>query len=121
MVLVMVCGAGMMACQSTSPDLAPATLRVMTWNIRHGEGLDGRVDLERIAAVIRASGADLVGLQEVDRGVRRTGGVDMPAELARLTGLAASVRNRPFSSSTINGGASVIERMAAANIAKVLV
>lgn len=43
-------------------------ITVMTYNIQHGRGVDtGVVDLERIAAVIRASGADIVGLQEVDR------------------------------------------------------
>ena len=40
---------------------------------------------------------------------------------SRLTGFVASVRKRPRSSSTINGGASVIDRIAAANMANVLV
>lgn len=65
----------------------PERLRVLTWNIHHGRGVDGEVDLERIAAVIRKVEPDLVALQEVDRGVRRTGRVDQPAELARRTGL----------------------------------
>lgn len=60
---------------------------VATYNIRHGRGLDDRVDLERIAGVIRNSGADLIALQEVDRFYRRSGEVDQPAELERLTGL----------------------------------
>jgi endonuclease/exonuclease/phosphatase family metal-dependent hydrolase len=59
----------------------------MAYNIHHGAGTDGVVDLERIAAVIRAADVDLVALNEVDRGVERTGGVDQPAELARLTGM----------------------------------
>ena len=42
-------------------------LVVMTFNIHHGEGVDGTVDLDSIAAVIRHAGADVVGLQEVDR------------------------------------------------------
>lgn len=62
-------------------------LRVMSYNIHHAEGLDGRVDVERIARVILDAKADLVGLQEVDRGVERTQRRDLPAELARLTGL----------------------------------
>lgn len=62
-------------------------LRVLCYNIHHGRGTDGKVDLERIAAVIRRVNPDLVALQEVDRGTRRTGGVDQTAELARLTGL----------------------------------
>ena len=63
----------------------PAVLRVLTYNIHHGEGLDGRLDLERIARIIRAADADLVALQEVDRGVARTKRVDQPAVLAQLT------------------------------------
>ncbi|NMM54672.1 endonuclease [Paenibacillus aquistagni] len=43
------------------------TLTIMSYNIRHGEGSDNVFDLDRIAEVIRASGADLIGLQEVDR------------------------------------------------------
>lgn len=67
----------------------PFTLRVLTYNIHHGEGMDGRIDLERIAAVIRDCDADLVALQEVDRGVQRSGQLDQPATLAALTGMQA--------------------------------
>jgi len=70
-----------------SPDITPVVLRVMTYNIHHAEGLDGKVDLERIANVIRQSNADIVALQEVDKNTRRTGGIDMPADLARRTGM----------------------------------
>jgi len=65
----------------------PATVRVLTYNIHHGAGMDGEVDLERIANVIRQARADLVALQEVDRGVERTGRVDQPERLAELTGM----------------------------------
>lgn len=65
----------------------PATLRVMSYNIHHGEGIDGKLDLERIARLIRDARADIVGLQEVDRGCARTQKRDLPAELAQLTGL----------------------------------
>lgn len=64
----------------------PAALRVMTYNLHHGEGVDGRLDLARIADVIRSADPDLVALQEVDRQTTRTGGVDQAAEYARLTG-----------------------------------
>ena len=61
---------------------------IATFNIRHGRGLDDRVDLERTAAVLRATQADLIVLQEVDRGMARTGGADQPARLAELSGTA---------------------------------
>lgn len=59
----------------------------MTYNIHHGEGLDGRVDLERIAKLITDARADLVGLQELDRNTARTQQRDVAAELGKLTGL----------------------------------
>lgn len=62
-------------------------LRVLSWNIHHGEGSDGKVNLERLAAVIQAQEPDVVMLQEVDSRCKRSGGVDQPAELARLTGM----------------------------------
>jgi endonuclease/exonuclease/phosphatase family metal-dependent hydrolase len=71
----------------TSAAPAPPTLRVMTYNIHHGEGIDKRVDLERIAQLITDAKADIVGLQEVDRGCERTQKRDLPAELALLTGM----------------------------------
>ncbi|MBM3852898.1 MAG: hypothetical protein FJ399_07045 [Verrucomicrobia bacterium] len=77
------CGPRLAAAPPSSP-----TFRVMCYNIHHGEGLDGKLDLERIAVLIREARADIVALQEVDRGVARTQQRDLPAELARLTGLA---------------------------------
>lgn len=63
------------------------TLRVVSYNIRHGRGMDGRVNLERTAGVLRALEPDLVGLQEVDERVGRSGGVDQAAELGGRLGL----------------------------------
>lgn len=51
-------------------DAAPPkgrAVKVLTYNIAHGVGHDGRLDLDRIAGVIRRSGADVVALQEVDK------------------------------------------------------
>lgn len=61
--------------------------RVLTWNIHHGEGVDGKLDLARQAAFIKNVDPDAVFLQEVDRKTKRTGGVDQAAEMGRLTGL----------------------------------
>jgi endonuclease/exonuclease/phosphatase family metal-dependent hydrolase len=64
-----------------------AALRVATFNIHHGAGLDGRVDLERIARAIGDTGAEVVGLQEVDRHFHeRSGFVDQAAWLAERLG-----------------------------------
>lgn len=64
---------------------AKKTLRVMTYNIHVGVGMDKKLDLQRIADVINRERPDLVGLQEVDRGVKRTEGKDEIAELAAMT------------------------------------
>jgi endonuclease/exonuclease/phosphatase family metal-dependent hydrolase len=66
-----------------------ARLTVLSYNIHHGAGMDGVVDLRRIAGVIQSANPDVVAVQEVDRGTKRTGGVDQAAELERLTGLKA--------------------------------
>lgn len=66
---------------------APVTLRVMSYNIHHGEGIDQKLDLERIAKLITDAKADVVALQEVDRGTVRTQKRDLPAELSKLTGM----------------------------------
>ncbi len=53
-------------------------------------GTDGVLDIGRTANVILETGADLIGLQEVDRGLERSGWVDQPSLLARLTGLSVA-------------------------------
>ena len=65
------------------------TLRILSYNIHHAQGVDGRLDVPRIAAVIRSVSPDLVAVQEVDQGTRRSAGIDQPAALSRLTGLRA--------------------------------
>lgn len=63
-------------------------LEVLTYNIHHGAGVDGVLDLERIAQVIESSGADVIGLQEVDRNwSSRSDWVDQPAWLAARLGM----------------------------------
>ena len=68
---------------------APVRLRVLTYNIHHGEGTDKKLDLERIARVIKSTDPDLVALQEVDRQTRRTLDADQAAKLGELTGMHA--------------------------------
>jgi len=57
------------------------TLRVMSYNIHYGVGMDKAYDLPRIARVIREHAPDLVGLQEISN-------EDMANELGRLTGMS---------------------------------
>ena len=67
------------------PHAFAKTIRVMTYNIHVGIGMDKKLDLQRIAGVINKEKPDLVGLQEVDRGVQRTQRIDEIVELAKLT------------------------------------
>jgi endonuclease/exonuclease/phosphatase family metal-dependent hydrolase len=80
------CASSVSAPQIRAP-LPPPRLKVMTWNIHHAEGADKRIDLERVAAIIKRENPDIVALQEVDVGVPRSGGVDQLQELSRLTGM----------------------------------
>jgi endonuclease/exonuclease/phosphatase family metal-dependent hydrolase len=62
-------------------------LRIVSFNIRHGVGLDGTLDLARTAAVLEALAPDVVLLQEVDERCRRSGSVDQAAWLGDRLGM----------------------------------
>ncbi|MEK6371441.1 MAG: endonuclease/exonuclease/phosphatase family protein [Acidobacteriota bacterium] len=64
-----------------------APLRILTYNIHAGRDAAGKDNLERVAAVIAASKAGIVLLQEVDRNTARSGNVDQLSELMRLTAM----------------------------------
>ncbi len=64
------------------PARMPGTLRLVTYNVQHGRGDDGKVDLDRFARAVEALDADVLALQEVERNQQRSGRAD-------LTGLAA--------------------------------
>ncbi len=66
---------------------SPWTLRVLTYNIHHGEAMDGKFDYERLAKVINDLSPDIVALQEVDDGTERASGVDQAALLGKLCGM----------------------------------
>ncbi len=81
--LLLLCVGGALAATHSSDSFT-----VATYNIRHGRGMDGQVNLERTAAAIRALEADVVGLQEVDRGVARSGSVDQSRTLGEQLGMS---------------------------------
>ncbi len=84
--LLLVVGVGSVWSEEGKPK---RTLRVLTYNIHHGEGTDRKLDLERIAKVITEVRPDLVAVQEVDNKAKRTNSVDQTAELAKLTKMHA--------------------------------
>ena len=66
------------------------TLRIMTYNIRHGAGMDDVIDLDRQAGVINEAMPDVVGLQEVDSCVKRSSYRPQAALLGNKTGMYAT-------------------------------
>lgn len=73
------------------------TLRVLTYNIYHGEAADGSIDMDLLASIINEVSPDLVALQEVDKNTQRTGGTDITKELSARTGLRGYfVKHRDF-------------------------
>lgn len=66
---------------------APPPMRVLVYNIHAGRDAKGVDNLERVAAIVKETGADVALLQEVDRGTARSGRVDQIARLAELTEL----------------------------------
>lgn len=63
-----------------------APLRVLVFNIHAGKDAKGVDNLERVADVVRATSADVVLLQEVDKFTTRSGKIDQLAVLTKLTG-----------------------------------
>jgi endonuclease/exonuclease/phosphatase family metal-dependent hydrolase len=64
------------------------TLRVMTYNVHSCVGMDGKLDVERIARVIARARPDVVALQELDVGRARTGAMDQAHLIARYLEMA---------------------------------
>lgn len=62
-------------------------VRIMSYNIHNGVGLDGKRDYDRLAEIIRREDPAVVALQEVDSVTERSGKVDVLKELAVRTGM----------------------------------
>jgi endonuclease/exonuclease/phosphatase family metal-dependent hydrolase len=63
------------------------SLKLMTYNIHHGADKDEVNTLEAMGKFIRDSGADIIGLQEVDSLCNRSGKVDQMKRLSEITGM----------------------------------
>ncbi len=63
------------------------TFTVMSYNIHHGADKEEKDQLAAMGAFIKASGADIIGLQEVDSVCTRTAGVDQMKVLGQITGM----------------------------------
>ena len=62
-------------------------MRILTYNIRGGLGMDGRRDTARIAAAVAAQAPDVVCFQEVHQRLPWSGLIDQPRRLAKALGM----------------------------------
>ena len=58
-------------------------IKVVSYNIKSGQGMDGKIDLFKTAEVLARLDADFISLQEVDLNRPRSFSVDQAAYLAR--------------------------------------
>ena len=70
----------------TAQEAMKDTITIISYNIHHGEGTDGKLDLQRIADVVKRENPDVVAFQEVDVNVKRSGRIDEATQLGELTG-----------------------------------
>jgi endonuclease/exonuclease/phosphatase family metal-dependent hydrolase len=76
----------------TVQDPLPRVARVLTWNIHGAIGADRRHNLERVIALVRRHGPDIVALQEVDSRGRDPLNLPLAAFKAVLGSHAAEAR-----------------------------
>lgn len=69
------------------PHTDNSSLKIMTYNVRNGMGEDGQTDYDRVADVIKKSGAQFIAIQELDSVTHRSNGHYVLEELAQRTGL----------------------------------
>src|SRR3954471_2945963 len=86
---VVICATIVLVTASSVIAELPREIRVLTWNIHKGLGMDDKTDLLRTAKVILAERPDIVALQAVDQNTGRSSGVDQAAVLGKLTGMKA--------------------------------
>lgn len=86
-----------MACNGGAGMEDQESLSIMSYNIHRGQDADNQDQLKEIARFIKESGAEIVGLQEVDSVCYRSDQVDQAAVLGELTGMHyAFVRHFEF-------------------------
>ncbi len=84
-------------------------VRVLTYNIHKAIGVDGKFEPRRIAEILRHHDADIVLLQEVDRGAPRSDHLDLASLLARelryryrAVGMNVSLKKGRYGNATLS-------------------
>jgi len=73
--------------EPTPKMLAAQSLQVVSYNIRHGVGMDQKLNLDRTAQTLKGLNPDLVALQEVDLRVKRSDSVNQAQWLGTQLGM----------------------------------
>lgn len=61
-------------------------IKIISWNVRHGLGQDGIVDIKRVGEQLKSLNADIIALQEIDVNAKRSNRVNQPKVLAEILG-----------------------------------
>ena len=78
------------ACAGVPDAGSEIRLRVMSYNVKHGQAMTRRpirANLEVQAAILREQRPDLIGLQEIDQGCKRSHGLDETGLFETMTGM----------------------------------
>lgn len=65
-------------------------LKIITFNVAHGKGMDGVIDVKRQADLIKSYNPDIVFIQEIDMYTKRVGDMNQIREFSKLLGLPYS-------------------------------
>jgi endonuclease/exonuclease/phosphatase family metal-dependent hydrolase len=88
-IFALVAAAGCVRVHASTSTSTNDDIRVLVYNVHAGKDAAGKESVGRIADVVKSLDPDIVLFQEVDKGTKRSGGVDQPAAYASLTGLRA--------------------------------
>lgn len=77
-------------CLSVPPSGGEGSFKIVSYNIRHGEAMDGTLELRNAGWRINGEHPRFAGLQEVDQKTSRVKGQDTCAVLEKTTGLHAT-------------------------------
>lgn len=75
------------ACDEKKGKSDNSQVKILSYNVKNCIGMDGVVDYQRVADVIKRIDPDIVALQELDSATQRSKGVVVLDELARMTGM----------------------------------
>ena len=83
LLLLIVLSIGALKAQVTITPKENNTIRIMSYNVHNGIGIDNKTDYKRIADVINRVAPDIVAVQELDSAAQRSNGAYILKEIAK--------------------------------------